>query len=63
MICVCVQGLRKSSACGRVKKTVVPRSLPNMVQLEKYIVSEDSIFLLLEYAEGVYCFHRICTFY
>lgn len=50
---MCVQGLRKSSACGRVKKTVVPRSVPNMVQLEKYIISEDSIFLLLEYAEGV----------
>ncbi len=48
----CVQGLRKSSVCGRVKKTIVPRSVPNMVHLEKYIFSEDSTFLLLQYAEG-----------
>ncbi|XP_056107999.1 ribosomal protein S6 kinase delta-1 isoform X1 [Rhinichthys klamathensis goyatoka] len=57
-----LKGLRKSSACGRVKKTVVPRSLPNMVQLEKYIVSEDSIFLLLEYAEGGKLWTHICKY-
>uniref|UniRef100_A0A8B9HE28 Ribosomal protein S6 kinase C1 n=1 Tax=Astyanax mexicanus TaxID=7994 RepID=A0A8B9HE28_ASTMX len=45
-------GLRKSSECGRVKKTVVPRTVPNMVRLRKFIVCEDSIFLLLHYAEG-----------
>lgn len=47
-----LKGLRKSSECGRVKKTVVPRAVPNMVRLKKYIVCEDSIFLLLQYAEG-----------
>ncbi|XP_067273503.1 ribosomal protein S6 kinase delta-1 isoform X2 [Pseudorasbora parva] len=57
-----LKGLRKSSACGRVKKTVVPRSVPNMVQLEKYIISEDSIFLLLEYAEGGKLWTHICKY-
>ncbi|XP_056337502.1 ribosomal protein S6 kinase delta-1 [Danio aesculapii] len=47
-----LKGLRKSSSCGRIKKTIVPRTVPNMVQLEKYIISEDSVFLLLQYAEG-----------
>uniref|UniRef100_A0A8C2L7K2 Ribosomal protein S6 kinase polypeptide 1 n=1 Tax=Cyprinus carpio TaxID=7962 RepID=A0A8C2L7K2_CYPCA len=61
-VCVCVQGLRKSSACGRVKKTIVPRSVPNMVQLEKYIISEDSIFLLLQYAEGGKLWSHICKY-
>ncbi|KAI4876728.1 hypothetical protein NFI96_023979, partial [Prochilodus magdalenae] len=52
-VCFCVcQGLRKSSECGRVKKTVIPRTVPNMVRLRKFIVSEDSVFLLLHYAEG-----------
>ncbi|XP_050995375.1 ribosomal protein S6 kinase delta-1 [Labeo rohita] len=57
-----LKGLRKSSACGRVKKTVVPRSVPNMVQLEKYIISEDSIFLLLQYAEGGKLWSHICKY-
>uniref|UniRef100_A0AAR2J6D5 Ribosomal protein S6 kinase delta-1 n=1 Tax=Pygocentrus nattereri TaxID=42514 RepID=A0AAR2J6D5_PYGNA len=47
-----LKGLRKSSECGRVKKTVIPRTVPNMVRLRKFIVSEDSVFLLLQYAEG-----------
>ncbi|XP_072551498.1 ribosomal protein S6 kinase delta-1 [Salminus brasiliensis] len=47
-----LKGLRKSSECGRVKKTVIPRAVPNMVRLRKFIVSEDSVFLLLQYAEG-----------
>ncbi|XP_016318284.1 ribosomal protein S6 kinase delta-1 isoform X1 [Sinocyclocheilus anshuiensis] len=57
-----LKGLRKSSACGRVKKTIVPRSVPNMVQLEKYIISEDSIFLLLHYAEGGKLWSHICKY-
>uniref|UniRef100_A0A8C1U2X8 Ribosomal protein S6 kinase polypeptide 1 n=1 Tax=Cyprinus carpio TaxID=7962 RepID=A0A8C1U2X8_CYPCA len=56
------KGLRKSSACGHVKKTIVPRSVPNMVQLEKYIISEDSIFLLLQYAEGGKLWSHICKY-
>ncbi|KAF4092084.1 hypothetical protein AMELA_G00016890 [Ameiurus melas] len=47
-----LKGLRKSSECGRVKKTIVPHTVPNMVRLRKFIVSEDSVFLLLHYAEG-----------
>uniref|UniRef100_A0A9J7XNC3 Ribosomal protein S6 kinase polypeptide 1 n=1 Tax=Cyprinus carpio carpio TaxID=630221 RepID=A0A9J7XNC3_CYPCA len=56
------KGLRKSSACGHVKKTIVPHSVPNMVQLEKYIISEDSIFLLLQYAEGGKLWSHICKY-
>uniref|UniRef100_A0A671Y018 Ribosomal protein S6 kinase polypeptide 1 n=1 Tax=Sparus aurata TaxID=8175 RepID=A0A671Y018_SPAAU len=46
------KGLRKSSDCGRTKRTVMPHSLPHMVQLRKFILSEDAVFLLLQYAEG-----------
>ncbi|XP_006626141.3 ribosomal protein S6 kinase delta-1 isoform X1 [Lepisosteus oculatus] len=47
-----LKGLRKSSECGRNKKTIIPRCVPNMVRLHKYIISEDSIFLVLQHAEG-----------
>ncbi|XP_033999883.1 ribosomal protein S6 kinase delta-1 isoform X1 [Trematomus bernacchii] len=47
-----LKGLRKSSDCGRTKRTVMPPSVPHMVQLKKFIVSEDTVFLLLQYAEG-----------
>ncbi|XP_029902823.1 ribosomal protein S6 kinase delta-1 isoform X2 [Myripristis murdjan] len=47
-----LKGLRKSSECGRTKRTIMPNSVPNMVQLKKFIVSEDTVFLLLQYAEG-----------
>nr|XP_057913199.1 ribosomal protein S6 kinase delta-1 isoform X2 [Doryrhamphus excisus] len=47
-----VKGLRKSSDCARMKKTIMPRSVPHMVQLMKLIDSEDTIFLLLQHAEG-----------
>uniref|UniRef100_A0A3B4FP58 Ribosomal protein S6 kinase C1 n=1 Tax=Pundamilia nyererei TaxID=303518 RepID=A0A3B4FP58_9CICH len=53
---VCFQftsvGLRKSSDCGRTKTNIMPRSVPHMVQLRKFVVSEDTVFLLLQYAEG-----------
>uniref|UniRef100_A0A8C6KRK3 Ribosomal protein S6 kinase C1 n=1 Tax=Nothobranchius furzeri TaxID=105023 RepID=A0A8C6KRK3_NOTFU len=45
-------GLRKSSDCGQVKKNIMPHLVPHMVQLRKFLISEDSIFLLLQYAEG-----------
>lgn len=57
-----LKGLRKSNECGRVKKTVIPRSVPNMVGLEKCIISEDSIFLLLHYAEGGKLWSHICKY-
>eukprot|EP00066_Takifugu_rubripes_P021119 XP_011610385.1 PREDICTED: ribosomal protein S6 kinase delta-1 isoform X2 [Takifugu rubripes] len=47
-----LKGLRKSSDCGRVKRTIMPHSVPHMVQLRKFIVSDDAVFLLLQYAEG-----------
>ncbi|KAL2082178.1 hypothetical protein ACEWY4_021996 [Coilia grayii] len=47
-----LKGLRKSSECGRVRKTIVPHSVPHMVPLRKIMLAEDSIFLLLDYAEG-----------
>ncbi|XP_056620164.1 LOW QUALITY PROTEIN: ribosomal protein S6 kinase delta-1 [Triplophysa dalaica] len=57
-----LKGLRKSNECGRVKKTVIPRYVPNMVGLEKCIISEDSIFLLLHYAEGGKLWSHICKY-
>ncbi|XP_068609707.1 ribosomal protein S6 kinase delta-1 [Brachionichthys hirsutus] len=47
-----LKGLRKSSDSGLTKRTIVPQSVPHMVQLRKFIVSEDTVFLLLQYAEG-----------
>ncbi|KAM3861641.1 ribosomal protein S6 kinase delta-1 [Diretmus argenteus] len=47
-----LKGVRKSSECGRTKRTIMPKSVPNMVQLKKFIISEDTVFLLLQYAEG-----------
>ncbi|XP_029281043.1 ribosomal protein S6 kinase delta-1 isoform X2 [Cottoperca gobio] len=47
-----LKGLRKSSDSGLTKRTIMPHSVPHMVQLRKFIVSEDTVFLLLQYAEG-----------
>ncbi|XP_035000049.2 ribosomal protein S6 kinase delta-1 isoform X3 [Hippoglossus stenolepis] len=47
-----LKGLRKSSDCGRTKRTIMPHSVPHMVQLRKFVVSENTVFLLLQYAEG-----------
>ncbi|XP_039215541.1 ribosomal protein S6 kinase delta-1 isoform X2 [Crotalus tigris] len=47
-----LKGLRKSSECSRERKTIIPRSVPNMVALHKYIISEESVFLVLHHAEG-----------
>ncbi|XP_012988099.2 ribosomal protein S6 kinase delta-1 isoform X2 [Esox lucius] len=46
------KGLKKSSECGRPKRTIMPHSVPHMVRLRKFIVSDDTVFLLLQYAEG-----------
>ncbi|KAM5293739.1 ribosomal protein S6 kinase delta-1 isoform 2-T2 [Glossophaga mutica] len=46
------KGLRKSSEYSRHRKTIIPRCVPNMVCLHKYIVSEESVFLVLQHAEG-----------
>ncbi|XP_032322347.1 ribosomal protein S6 kinase delta-1 isoform X4 [Camelus ferus] len=47
-----LKGLRKSSEYSRNRKTIIPRRVPNMVCLHKYIISEESVFLVLQHAEG-----------
>ncbi|NXA46051.1 KS6C1 kinase, partial [Nothocercus julius] len=47
-----LKGLRKSSEYSRSRTTIIPRCVPNMVCLHKYIVSEESVFLVLQHAEG-----------
>ncbi|XP_045154208.1 ribosomal protein S6 kinase delta-1 isoform X7 [Echinops telfairi] len=47
-----LKGLRKSSECSGSRKTIVPRCVPHMVCLHKYIISEESVFLVLQHAEG-----------
>jgi len=46
-----LKGLRKSSEYSRNRKTIIPRCVPNMVCLHKYIISEESVFLVLQHAE------------
>ncbi|XP_015090244.1 ribosomal protein S6 kinase delta-1 isoform X3 [Vicugna pacos] len=47
-----LKGLRKSSEYSGNRKTIIPRRVPNMVCLHKYIISEESVFLVLQHAEG-----------
>ncbi|XP_056437839.1 ribosomal protein S6 kinase delta-1 [Gadus chalcogrammus] len=47
-----LKGLQKSSDCGRAKGSIMPSGVPNMVRLRKFIVAEDTVYLLLQYAEG-----------
>ncbi|XP_042301828.1 ribosomal protein S6 kinase delta-1 isoform X5 [Sceloporus undulatus] len=47
-----LKGLRKSSEYSRKRKTIIPRCVPNMVALHKYIISEESVFLVLHHAQG-----------
>ncbi|TKC35818.1 hypothetical protein EI555_019790, partial [Monodon monoceros] len=47
-----LRGLRKSSEYSRNRKTIIPRCVPNMVCLHKYIISEESVFLVLQHVEG-----------
>ncbi|XP_018117287.1 ribosomal protein S6 kinase, 52kDa, polypeptide 1 L homeolog isoform X2 [Xenopus laevis] len=46
-----LKGLRKSEHCA-TRKTIIPRRVPNMVRLQEYIISEESMFLVLQHAEG-----------
>lgn len=41
----------------------MPHSVPHMVQLRKFIVSEDTVFLLLQYAEGKITHAHTLEFY
>ncbi|KAM9317245.1 ribosomal protein S6 kinase delta-1 [Gastrophryne carolinensis] len=47
-----LKGLRKSSEESGSRKSIIPRCVPNMVCLHKYIISEESVFLVLQHAEG-----------
>ncbi|NWU75428.1 KS6C1 kinase, partial [Onychorhynchus coronatus] len=47
-----LKGLRKSSEYSRSRTTIIPRCVPNMVCLHKYIISFFFFFLLLQHAEG-----------
>ncbi|CAN2387422.1 phosphatidylinositol binding [Pristimantis euphronides] len=47
-----LKGLRKISEESGSTKTIIPRCVPNMVCLHKYIISEESVFLVLQHAEG-----------
>ncbi|XP_060034395.1 ribosomal protein S6 kinase delta-1 isoform X3 [Erinaceus europaeus] len=47
-----LKGLRKSSGHSGNRKTVIPRRVPNMVCLHKYMESEEGVFLVLQHAEG-----------
>ncbi|KAM5202823.1 ribosomal protein S6 kinase delta-1 isoform 13-T16 [Hipposideros larvatus] len=47
-----LKGLRKSSEYSGNRKTIIPRCVPNMVCLHKYIISEESVFLVLQHVEG-----------
>ncbi|XP_063775133.1 ribosomal protein S6 kinase delta-1 [Pseudophryne corroboree] len=47
-----LKGLRKSSEASGSRTAVIPRCVPNMVCLHKYIISEESVFLVLQHAEG-----------
>ncbi|GAB1285879.1 Non-specific serine/threonine protein kinase [Apodemus speciosus] len=57
-----LKGLRKSSECSRNRKTIIPRCVPNMVCLHTYIISEESVFLVLQRAEGGKLWSHISKF-
>ncbi|KAG8443749.1 hypothetical protein GDO86_009068 [Hymenochirus boettgeri] len=46
-----LKSLRKSELCA-TRTTIIPCRVPNMVCLREYIVSEESVFLVLQHAEG-----------
>ncbi|XP_023597484.1 ribosomal protein S6 kinase delta-1 isoform X6 [Trichechus manatus latirostris] len=47
-----LKGLRRSSEYRGNRKTIIPRCVPNMVCLHKYIISDESVFLVLQHVEG-----------
>lgn len=57
-----LKGLRKSSEYSRSRKTIIPRCVPNMVCLHKYIISEEAVFLVLQHAEGGKLWSHISKF-
>ncbi|XP_066199579.1 ribosomal protein S6 kinase-like 1 isoform X3 [Saccopteryx leptura] len=47
-----VKSLSRCHAASRERLTVIPHGVPYMTKLLRYFVSEDSIFLHLEYVQG-----------
>eukprot|EP00079_Xenopus_tropicalis_P010145 XP_002934734.2 PREDICTED: ribosomal protein S6 kinase delta-1 [Xenopus tropicalis] len=57
-----LKGLRKSEHCA-TRKTIIPRCVPNMVCLREYIISEESVFLVLQHAEGGKLWNYLSKFF
>lgn len=47
-----LKSLMKSGRCGHGAVTVIPQSVPYMVQLQKFYVGEDSLYLQLQHVAG-----------
>ncbi|KAM3918884.1 ribosomal protein S6 kinase-like 1 [Leptodactylus fuscus] len=47
-----LKSLMKSGRCGHGAVTVIPQSVPYMVQLQKFYVGEDSLYLQLQHIPG-----------
>ncbi|XP_056407426.1 ribosomal protein S6 kinase-like 1 isoform X2 [Hyla sarda] len=47
-----LKSLMKSGRCGHGAVTVIPQSVPYMVQLQKFYVGEDSLYLRLQHVPG-----------
>ncbi|XP_066463769.1 ribosomal protein S6 kinase-like 1 [Eleutherodactylus coqui] len=47
-----LKSLMKSGRCGRGAVTVIPQNVPYMVQLQKFYVGEDSLYLQLQNVPG-----------
>ncbi|MBN3317209.1 RPKL1 protein, partial [Atractosteus spatula] len=54
-----VKSLPKSSWDGHDQQTIIPQGVPFMVQLLRYYVSEDAVFLHLEHVQGGRLFSKL----
>ncbi|XP_071972945.1 ribosomal protein S6 kinase-like 1 [Engystomops pustulosus] len=54
-----LKSLMKSGRCGHGAITVIPQSVPYMVQLQKFYVGEDSLYLQLQHISGGRLFEHL----
>ncbi|XP_073443050.1 ribosomal protein S6 kinase-like 1 isoform X2 [Dendrobates tinctorius] len=47
-----LKSLMKSGRCGHRAVTIIPQSVPYMVELQKFYVGEDSLYLRLQHVPG-----------
>ncbi|XP_069591844.1 ribosomal protein S6 kinase-like 1 isoform X1 [Ranitomeya imitator] len=47
-----LKSLMKSGRCGHGAVTIIPQSVPYMVELQKFYVGEDSLYLRLQHVPG-----------